>query len=135
MKTQAPPILDEVLPALESHFGEYKVVSAEEDLMEMIEYFTPKQVEKFKGFIDLIIETPDEKYHIIDWKTCSGAGMLKRSDPMMTYQLTFYKHFWAKKHKVDPKKIETYFALLKRTATKNRVEIRVTSGPKTEKRS
>ena len=50
---------------------------------------------------------------------------------MMTYQLTFYKHFWAKKHKVDPKKIETYFALLKRTATKNRVEIfRVTSGPK-----
>ena len=50
---------------------------------------------------------------------------------MMTYQLTFYKHFWAKKHNVDPKMVETHFALLKRTAKKDNVEIfRVTSGPK-----
>ena len=55
MKVQAPPILDEVLPALQDHFGEYEVVAAEEDLMELIEYFQPKEVEKFKGFIDLII--------------------------------------------------------------------------------
>ena len=35
------------------------------------------------------------------------------------------------KIKIDPKNIETHFALLKRTAKKNRVEIfRVTSGPK-----
>jgi len=32
---------------------------------------------------------------------------------------------------VDPKNVETHFALLKRTAKKNRVELfRVTSGPK-----
>jgi ATP-dependent exoDNAse (exonuclease V) beta subunit len=24
---------------------------------------------KFKGFIDMVIKTPDGKYHIIDWKT------------------------------------------------------------------
>jgi len=43
--------------------------------------------------------------------------------------LTFYKHFFAKKHGIDPNMIETHFALLKRTAKKNRVEIfRITSG-------
>jgi len=50
---------------------------------------------------------------------------------MTTYQLTLYKHFFAKKYDIDPKDIETYFALLKRTAKKDQVEIfRVTSGPK-----
>ena len=42
---------------------------------------------------------------------------------MITYQLTLYKHFWAKKHGIDPNKIDTYFALVKRTAKKNNVEI------------
>jgi hypothetical protein len=50
---------------------------------------------------------------------------------MTTYQLTLYKHFYAQKMNVDPKQIETHFALLKRTAKKNRVELfRVTSGHK-----
>ena len=50
---------------------------------------------------------------------------------MVTYQLTFYKYFYSRKHNVDPKNIETHFALLKRTAKKNNVEIfRVTSGEK-----
>ena len=48
---------------------------------------------------------------------------------MVTYQLTLYKHYFACKHGLDPKLIETHFALLKRTATKDRVEIfRVSSG-------
>ena len=48
---------------------------------------------------------------------------------MTTYQLTFYKHYYAKKHNIDVKDIETHFALLKRTAKKDHVEIfRVTSG-------
>ena len=132
MKIQAPLILDEVLPALDEYFGEYEVVAAEEDLMEMIEDFPCEEKNKFKGFIDLVIKTSDNKIHIIDWKTCSwGWDARKKSDPMMTYQLTFYKHYWAKKHNVDPKMIETHFALLKRTAKKDRVEIfRVTSGPR-----
>ena len=51
---------------------------------------------------------------------------------MTTYQLTLYKNFYAKKHGIDPSKIETHFALLKRTAKKgSKVEIfRVTSGPR-----
>jgi len=45
--------------------------------------------------------------------------------------LTFYKFFYAQKHNVKPEMIETHFALLKRTAKKDNVEIfRVTSGDK-----
>ena len=50
---------------------------------------------------------------------------------MTTYQLTLYKYFFAKKHSIDVGDIETHFALMKRTAKKNVIEIfRVTSGPK-----
>ena len=50
---------------------------------------------------------------------------------MTTYQLTFYKHFFALKHGIEPENIETYFALLKRTAKRNNVEIfKVSSGAK-----
>ena len=55
--------------------------------------------------------------------------MKRRSDSITTYQLTLYKHFFAKKHNIDLKNIETHFALLKRTAKKENVEFfRVTSG-------
>ena len=48
---------------------------------------------------------------------------------MLSYQLVLYKHYYAKKHNLDPKKIETYFALLKRTTKQNHAEIfRVSSG-------
>jgi len=117
------------LPALKDEFGSFKVISTEEQLKEKIEFFESFD---FKGFIDLVIQTEDGKYHIIDWKTCSwGWDARKKADPMITYQLTLYKHFFAQKHNVDPKDIETYFALLKRTAKNNIVEIfRVTSGSK-----
>ena len=50
---------------------------------------------------------------------------------MVNYQLTLYKIFYAQKHNIDLKNIETHFALLKRTAKKNKVEFfRVTSGSK-----
>jgi len=50
---------------------------------------------------------------------------------MTTYQLTLYKYYFAKKHNIELSNIETHFALLKRTAKKNKVEIfRVTSGKK-----
>ena len=81
--------------------------------------------------IDAVIKVGD-KYHIVDWKTCSwGWNAKRRSEPITTYQLTLYKKFFCQKHKIDPKNVETHFALLKRTAKENRVEIfRVTSGPR-----
>lgn len=131
MRTQAKPICEQVLPAVKEHFGPFDVVAVEEELLEPISEFE-SYGKHFKGFIDMVIKTPDNKIHIIDWKTCSwGWNTKKKSDPMTNYQLTYYKNYYSKKHNIDPSNIETYFVLLKRTAKNNNVEVvRVTSGPK-----
>ena len=114
MKEQGLMLLPQIKPALDEYFGKYKVFATEEKLFEDVEY----EDYKFKG--------------VIDWKTCSwGWDYKKKNDKMVTYQLTLYKHFFAKKYDLDPANIETHFALLKRTAKKNNVEFfRVTSGKK-----
>tara|TARA_R110000824_G_scaffold233766_1_gene422093 strand:+ start:1128 stop:1901 length:774 start_codon:yes stop_codon:yes gene_type:complete len=134
MRLQGTDIIPEIDPAVREYFEEFKVIGTEEQIFEPIDFFEPGKY-NFKGFIDLVLQTKDGKYHIVDWKTCSwGWNRERRQDRMTTYQLTLYKHFYAQKYNIDPKNIETHFALLKRTAKKNRVEIfRVTSGPqKTE---
>ena len=129
MMKQGNQIIPEIDDALSEYFDEYEVLAVEMKLMEDIEGYDDY---KFKGFIDAIVSTPDGKVHIFDWKTCSwGWDAKKRSEPMVTYQLTLYKHYFCQKMGVDPKDVETHFALLKRTASKNRVEFfRVTSGPR-----
>ena len=131
MKSQSVPICEQVLPAVKEHFGKFQIVSIEEEILEPITEFHSFGT-SFKGFIDMVIKTPDGKYHIIDWKTCSwGWSSSKKTDPITTYQLTYYKNYFSKKHKILPKDIDTFFVLLKRTAKKNNVEIlKVTSGPK-----
>ena len=128
MRSQAYTLLPYIIPSLKEYFGNYEVVSAEEQLYESIE----DQNKKYKGYIDLVIKTTDGEYHIIDWKTCSwGWDSRRKVDKMTTYQLAFYKHFFSKKHNIPLDKIETHFALLKRTAKKNKVEIfRSSSGQK-----
>jgi ATP-dependent exoDNAse (exonuclease V) beta subunit len=130
MVEQGKAILSELYRSLDSYLEGYEVVATEQPLFERIQNLDFEY--DFKGFIDLVLKTPDGKYHIIDWKTCSwGWGTDKRSDPMINYQLTYYKKFYAQKFNIDPKMIETHFALLKRTAKKDRVEFfRVTSGTK-----
>jgi len=122
------------IPYLKEYFGEFEIISSEEQLFEPIIEFKEEDYD-FKGFIDLVIKTSDGKYHIVDWKTCSwGWDAKKKSEPITTYQLTLYKYYFCQKHNIDPDNVETYFALLKRTAKKNNVEIfRVTSGPKKTK--
>ena len=129
MREQGKRLAVIAIPALKSHFGNFEVISTEEDIYESIENFEDYN---FKGFIDLVIKTDDNKIHVIDWKTCSwGWNYQKKSDPMTTYQLTYYKHFYSQKHNIPLDDIETHFALLKRTAKKDLVEIfRVTSGKK-----
>ena len=128
MRQQGDNIVEFVLPALTDYFGKYEVVSVEEPIYEPITSFDTDY--KFKGFIDLILKTPDGKHHVIDWKTCSwGWDMKKRSDRLVTYQLTLYKNFYSLKYNIDVSDVETHFALLKRTSKKDKVEIfRVTSG-------
>ena len=129
MRSQGDHIIQFILPSLVKTFGNFELVEVEEKLYESI----PDQDQDFKGFIDLVIYTPeDKKYHIIDWKTCSwGWDNRKKTEKMITYQLTLYKHFWCKKHNKDYGEVLTHFALLKRTAKKNNVEIfKVTNGAK-----
>jgi len=134
MQQQAHIIIPQIEPYLKAHFGPYEVFSVEERLYEGVDFVMPLE-RKFKGFIDLIIKTDDGKYHVIDWKSCSwGWKAQKKADKLITYQLTLYKMFFCIKHKVDPSMVETHFALLKRTAKENNVEIfRVTSGDKKTK--
>ena len=131
MREQGKKLAPQIIPALKNHFGNFKVLAAEEDLLESIREL-PEFETAFKGFIDLVIQTEDGKIHILDWKSCAwGWDAKKKSDPLTTYQLTFYKHFYSQKHNIDPENIETHFALLKRTLKSDNVEIfRVTSGPK-----
>lgn len=129
MMKQGNNIIPEIDDALSDYFEEYEVLAVEMPLMEDIEGHDDY---KFKGYIDAVVATPDGKVHIFDWKTCSwGWDSKKKSDKMITYQLTLYKKFFCQKMDIDPKDVETHFALLKRTASKNRVEFfRVTSGPR-----
>ena len=129
MMQQGNNIVPEIEDALNEYFEEYEVLAVEMPLMEKIDGHDDYN---FKGFIDAVVSTPDGKIHIFDWKTCSwGWDAKKRSEPMVTYQLTLYKKFFCQKMNVDPKDVETHFALLKRTAKKNHVEFfRVTSGPR-----
>jgi hypothetical protein len=126
---QGKRIIPEIEDALREYFPEFDVMAVEMPLFEPIKN---EDDYNFKGFIDAVVATPDGKIHIFDWKTCSwGWNAKKRSEPMVTYQLTLYKHYFCQKMNIDPKDVETHFALLKRTANKNRVEFfRVTSGPK-----
>ena len=131
MYSQADILLGGVLDFMKSRFGNYEVVAIEEELNEGIDSEKYGDI-KYKGYIDLVIRTKDGKIHIIDWKTCSwGWPWKKKSDPMTSYQLTYYKNFFAKKYGFDLKKVETCFILLKRTAKKDNIEVvRISSGEK-----
>ncbi len=132
MREQGQKIVPEIEHALNEYFEDFKVIAVE---LPLYEHINGHDGYKFKGYIDAIVKTPDDKYHVFDWKTTSwGWDAKRRSDAITTYQLTLYKHFLSKKMEIDPKSIETHFALLKRTAKNNRVEFfRVTSGPKKTK--
>jgi len=127
MVEAAPKIIPELEPSLGKYFGDYEVFACEDYLYENIEGHDLK----FKGYIDVVIRVGD-KYHIVDYKTTSwGWDSRRRTERIVTYQLTLYKHFFCLKYGIDPANVENHFALLKRTAKKNRVELfRVTSGNK-----
>ena len=68
MRKQGKHLIQFILPALKKYFGKFEMVSVEEPLYETIE--NEKIQKKFKGFIDLVVYTPDtKKFHVIDWKT------------------------------------------------------------------
>lgn len=132
MKKQGAELVPLILPALKEYFGEFEIFHAEYELRQPIDEHTNFD---FTGIVDLVLKTPDGKFHIFDWKT-TNAGWFgkKRSEKETIYQLTFYKHFFSKQLGIEPKIIETYFGLLKRKNVSPRIEIfKVTNGEKRTK--
>lgn len=109
-------LLPELFKEMINKFGNYKILSVEEKLEYPLEHLGyPKN--KFKGYIDLVIELEDGTVAIIDIKTTSwGWDVHKKTDKLTTYQLAYYKHFYSLIHNKDISGIKTYFCLLKRTA-------------------
>jgi len=132
MIEQGEFLIVKTLEELKNYFGEFQVISTEHEMNEEMSEVKSNSTWKIKSFIDLVIKTNDGKYHIIDYKTTNyDWDTNKRRDPLYTYQLQLYKHFYCKKHDLNPKDVETYFILLKRNEKRKKVEIlRMSSGNK-----
>lgn len=122
----------EALPIfLESQFPGWKSVAAEHALYESIEGL---DVGKFKGFIDSVIELPNGKHVILDWKTAGPKGWSqdKKRDFMVHAQIILYKHYWMRLTGKSSKDVKTAFVLLKRNSKlKSAIAIvEASSGPK-----
>ena len=122
----------EALPVfLDTEFPGWKPVSAEYKLYEDIEGV---EFGKFKGFIDSVIELPNGKHVILDWKTAGPRGWSfdKRNDFLVQAQVILYKSYWMKITGKPSRDVKTAFVLLKRNSkVKSAIGIvEVGSGPK-----
>lgn len=108
-------VLAEVPAWLDENFPNWEYVDAEHMLYEGIE----GQPHAFKGFIDGIIQCDGAKGKrvtwLIDWKFTGFWSADKKSDPKVTAQLIYYKHFWATKTATPMKDVRCGFVLLKRS--------------------
>tara|TARA_B100000683_G_scaffold259722_1_gene283797 strand:+ start:713 stop:1588 length:876 start_codon:yes stop_codon:yes gene_type:complete len=127
--------LEELPIFLKEEFGEYEVISAEEQLYE---YFPGNDI-FFKGFIDALLKVNirgKEYYYVIDWKTAGDKGWYasKRRDILTWAQIALYKSFWKNKNGFDTKQVKCGFVLLKRGGKPGKVceLVKVSVGPKAE---
>jgi len=133
----------EAMQFLNTKFPKWKLVKTEQDLYEKIELGPANHPDHaFKGFIDLIIEVPDKKqgtiFWIIDWKTASRPwGKDKLMDPKVTYQLSLYKNFWAKKTDIPLDRIRCAYIVVVKSAKPGKLcsFIPVSVGPTTSHRT
>ena len=96
----------------------------------MLQPASEKWNQKFKGFVDLILELPDGSIKILDLKTSGSLYTFdKYRDKFKDYQLTLYKLFYSQQTNTDLEKIETGFVVLDKT--KNPISfVKITSGAK-----
>ena len=127
--------LEELPIFLKEEFGEYEVISAEEQLYE----FFPGYDIFFKGFIDALIKVNlrgKEYFYVIDWKTAGDKGWYasKRRDILTWAQIALYKSFWMHKNNLGTKEVKCGFVLLKRGGKPSQTceLVKVSVGPKAE---
>ena len=124
----------EIKSMFQKEFGNYKVLQVEERLSVPVPE-GEKYPQRFKGFIDIVIELEDGRVVIIDFKTCKSLYLFNKfRNKYKDYQLTLYKHFYIEKYEIQDltKTIETYFVTIERTGSSKKPIgfVRVTSGPK-----
>lgn len=131
----AETALSELPDFLKEEFGDYEVISAEEQLYE---YYPDGEI-FFKGFIDALIKVKirgKDYYYVIDWKTAGDKGWYasKKRDILTWAQIALYKSFWRKKNGLDIKEVKCGFVLLKRGGKPGEVceLVKVSVGPKAE---
>ena len=113
-----------IIPALKEKFPEYQFIDSEEKLEILLTSIEASQPFQFKGYIDFIIKLPSGRTIIIDFKTSSlGWTAQEKTNKITTYQLTLYKHFYCEKYSINPKEVEVYFAIIKRTGKKEHFDI------------
>ena len=122
MLVQGTKIIPYIKTALADYFGDYKILSVEENLYESIWVTTDEKY--FKGYVDLVLQVGDT-IHILDWKTTTrGWNDRKRGENITKYQLLLYKYYYGQKHGCDLNNIKVHFGLLNRTlGGKKRVEL------------
>ena len=118
-----------IRPFVEKEYGEdYEVLSVEEELLENLEGFE----QKFKAFVDIVIlSKKHERLVIADLKTCKTAYMFRKNAGIeKERQLVLYKHFYCKKHGIEPEDLDVAFILLEKDPnSKNPVQMhKITSG-------
>lgn len=108
-------VLKEVPGWLTQNFPNWEFIDAEHNLYESID----GKPHAFKGFIDGVIKCDGKKNKkviwLIDWKHTGFWKAEKKSDPRVTSQLIYYKHFWSKKTNTPMKDVKCGFVLLKRS--------------------
>ena len=121
---------------LEEEFPGWKPVSAEHYLYEDVD---GTEAGKFKGFIDCVLELPNGRHVVIDWKTAGPRGWHrdKQRDFLVQAQLVLYKHYWMKESGKSSHQIKTAFVLLKRDSKpgKSVSIVNVSAGPKARKKA
>lgn len=124
----ASEILDDVPIFMNSEFPNWELVEAEKELYTEIKDFKIKSSGDdayFKGYIDAIIKTTDDKgkelYWILDWKTSNfGWRADKKQNPDTKLQLVYYKHYWSSINNIDLKKIRCAYVILKKKFSKGK---------------
>lgn len=92
---------------LEETFPGWRLTASEFPLYESIRLGT-----WFKGFIDLVLKTPDGTTWVLDLKTSiAGWSDYNRTSPVKVSQLVFYKHFFSQKLGLDPTRVKVGFVV------------------------
>lgn len=111
----------------DTNFPGHKVLHIEYKIKTVLE----KYPRNFKGYIDLVLEMPDGKIIVADFKTTKSSYNFKKyQDKIKDYQLTLYKYFYSILAKKPLESIETCFIIFEKDLkSKTPISlIKVTSG-------